>query len=134
MHIPLAHILVNEVNPDFVSEVLAGGLKLSVLTGVSALGRSADVTKLLQVAQALSVILPVLTQSSQRMDSERVINRVFEGFGLNVEDYALTKEELQAKLAQAQQEQQAAQAQAGGGPVATDLSTVAGQISDTGVL
>lgn len=134
MHIPLAHILVNEVNPAFVSEVLAGGLTLSVLTGVAALGRSADVTKLIQISQALSVILPVFSQASKRMDVDRTINKVFEGFGLNVEDYSKTKEELQAQQVAAQQQAAAATATAGGAPVATDLSTVAGQISNQGVL
>lgn len=97
LHIPLAHILCAEVNPEFVSEIIAGGLTLSVLTGVAALGRSADVNKLLQVAQVLATVIPVFTQSSQRLDPERVISKVFEGFGLNLEDYTHTEEELQAK-------------------------------------
>jgi hypothetical protein len=126
LHIPLAHILCAEVNPEFVSEIIAGGLTLSVLTGVAALGRSSDVTKLLQVAQVLATILPVFTQASQRLDPERTISKVFEGFGLNIEEYSRTEEELQAL-----QEQNAAQAQV---PVATDVADVAGQISPQGVL
>lgn len=125
LHIPLAHILCNEVNPDFISEVLAEGLTLSVLTGVAALGRSADVTKLLQVAQSLAVMLPVFTQSTKRIDPEKVITKVFEAFGLNIDDYARTEEELQALLEQTQ---------APTTPVATDVSGVAGAISDQGVL
>lgn len=99
LHIPLAHILCAEVNPDFVAEVIAGGLTLSVLTGVAALGRSSDVNKLLQVAQVLGATIPVFTQVSQRLDPERVISKVFEGFGLNIEDYSHTAEELAAKQA-----------------------------------
>lgn len=125
LHIPLAHILCNEVNPDFISEVLAEGLTLSVLTGVAALGRSADVTKLLQVAQSLAVMLPVFTQSTKRIDPEKVITKVFEAFGLNIEDYSRTEEELQAILEQSQTPST---------PVATDVSGVAGAISDQGVL
>lgn len=97
LHIPLAHILCNEVNPEFVSEIIAGGLTLSVLTGVAALGRSSDVNKLLQVAQILANVIPVFTQASQRLDPERVISKVFEGFGLNIEDYSHTEEEMQVK-------------------------------------
>lgn len=130
LHIPLAHILCAEVRPEFVQEVLAGGLTLSVLTGVAALGRSGEVNKLLQVAQALSVILPVTSQASKRLDSDRIINRVFEGFGLNIEDFTFTEEELQQQQAAAASQSQVPVA----GPVATDLSTVAGQISQTGVL
>lgn len=97
LHIPLAHILCSEVNPEFVAEVIAGGLTLSVLTGVAALGRSADVNKLLQAAQVLATVIPVFSQASQRLDPERVISKVFEGFGLNIEDYSHTEEELQQK-------------------------------------
>lgn len=125
LHIPLAHILCNEVNPDFISEVLAAGLTLSVLTGVAALGRSADVTKLLQVAQALSVILPVLTQGTKRIDPELVVTKVFEGFGLNVNDFARSEEEMQALLEQSQTPAT---------PVNTDVSGVANVISQQGVL
>lgn len=125
LHIPLAHILCNEVNPDFISEVLAEGLTLSVLTGVAALGRSADVTKLLQVAQSLAVMLPVFTQATKRIDPEKVITKVFEAFGLNIDDYSRTEEELQAILEQSQTPTT---------PVATDVSGVAGAISDQGVL
>lgn len=125
LHIPLAHILCNEVNPAFISEVLAEGLTLSVLTGVAALGRSADITKLLQAAQALSVILPVMTQATKRINPDLVITKVFEGFGLNIEDYSRTEDELNALLEQAQTPST---------PVATDLSGVAGDISSQGVL
>lgn len=134
LHIPLAHILVNEVNPQFISEVISGGLKLSVLTGVAALGRSSDVNKLIQIAQALSVILPVLSQASQRMDVDRTINKVFEGFGLDVSDYSKTEQELAAQQAAAQQQATAAASAGATGQVATDLSTVAGQIAPQGVL
>jgi len=125
LHIPLAHILCNEVNPAFISEVLAEGLTLSVLTGVAALGRSADVTKLLQVAQTLAVILPVFTQGTQRIDPELVITKVFEGFGLNITDFARSEEQMQALLQESQTPQT---------PVNTDLGGVAGDISQQGVL
>lgn len=126
MHVPLAHILCAEVNPDFIKEVLAGGLTLSVLTGVAALGRSSDVTKLLQISQALATILPVLTQGTKRIDPELVIRKVFEGFGLNIQDFSRSEEELKAMQAQAEQPPAA--------PVGTDLSTVAGAISQQGAL
>lgn len=132
MHIPLAHILCHEVNPDFVSEVIAGGLQLSVLTGVAALGRSSDVTKLLQVAQALSVIIPV-AQVSPRLDTERIITKVFEGFGLNIDEYSRTQQELQQLQAQQQAQADAATATASG-QVTPDLANVAGAISNEGVL
>jgi hypothetical protein len=125
LHIPLAHILCNEVNPDFIKEILAKGLTLSVLTGVAALGRSSDVTKLLQVAQVLSTVMPVLTQTTKRINPELVIQKVFEGFGLNLDEYAYTEEELETLLAQTETPTT---------PVNTDVSGVASAISEQGVL
>lgn len=104
LHIPLAHILCWEDTPDFIEELLAGGLTLSVLTGAAALGRAADVDKLVQAAQVLSVVMPALTQSSGRFDPERIVDKVLLGVGLNPDDFYYTEEELQQKQ-QAQEQQ-----------------------------
>jgi len=105
LHIPLAHILCWEDTPDFIEELLAGGLTLSVLTGVAALGRTADVDKLLQAAQILGVVMPALTQSSKRFDPERIVEKVMLGVGLNPEDYSYTEEELAQQAAAPQPNQ-----------------------------
>lgn len=94
LHIPLAHILCWEVQPQFINELISGGLTLNVLTGVAALGRTADVDKLVNVAQILSVVLPVFSQTA-RVDPQRVLESVFLGSGLNPADYFYTEEELQ---------------------------------------
>jgi hypothetical protein len=122
-HIPLAHILCAEVNPDFVAEVVRGGVHLDVMTGVAALGRSGDVNKLIQASQALSVILPVLT-TNQQYDPLRITAKVLEAYGLNVAEITFTEEELKQK-------QQQASAAA---PVGADVANVAGQINPGGVL
>lgn len=96
LHIPLAHILCWEVQPQFINELISGGLTLNVLTGVAALGRTADVDKLVSVAQILSVVLPVFSQTA-RVDPQRVLESVFLGVGLNPTDYFFTEEELQAQ-------------------------------------
>lgn len=116
LHIPLAHILCWEVNPDFIQELLSGGLTLSVLTGVAALGRTADIDKLVQASQILAVVMPVLTQSSKRFDPERIIEKVLLGVGLNPDDYSYTEEELAKQAATPQQ------------PVDTGLSDVSDAI------
>lgn len=100
-HIPLAHILCQEENPDFVAEVLAGGLSLSVLTGVAALGRSSDVTRMTEAFQVLSVLLPV-AQSNPSVDPNRIWGKVLEGYGLKLEDLQFTEEELRQQQAQQQ--------------------------------
>lgn len=119
LHIPLAHILCWEVDKQFINELLRNGLTLSVLTGVSALSRSTDVTKLIQAMQALSVILPV-AQATPRMDPDKILDMVLTGYGINTKDLYRTEEQLQ--------ELQAAQA-----PVTPDLANVAGTINETGL-
>lgn len=128
LHIPLAHILCNEVDPNFVGEVIGGGLTLSVLTGVAALGRSADVNKLIQAAQVLATVLPVLGDpgAGGRFDVNRICEKVFEGFGLDITEYQFTEEEL---AAQAQQD--ASTAAVGANP---ELAGVANTISQSGVI
>lgn len=125
LHIPLAHILCWEVEPSFVVEVIKGGVTLSVLTGVAALGRSSDVSKLLQAAQALSVIMPVFTQVSKRIDTEKVLTAVLQGFGLNADEYYKSEEQLK-------QEQAALAQQTSPQGVGADLANVAE--ATTGVL
>lgn len=96
LHIPLAHILCQEENPDFVAEVISGGLTLSVLTGVAALGRSADVTKLLEACSIMASILPVI-QANPAMDPQRVWAKVMQGYGLDMSELQFTESELQAR-------------------------------------
>lgn len=119
LHIPMAHILCWEVNQDFINELLASGLTLSVLTGVAALSRSVDVTKLIQASQALAVILPVF-QNTPRVDPEKVLDMVLTGYGISTSDIYRTEEQLQ-QLQAAQQ------------PVDPGLANTAQTITDTGL-
>lgn len=119
LHIPLAHILCWEVNQGFINELLAQGLSLSVLTGVAALSRSIDVTKLIQAAQALAQVLPVLT-NTPRVDPDKVLDMVLNGFGINTKDLYRTEEQLQ----QLQQQQ---------APIDPNLANVASTIQQTGL-
>lgn len=122
LHIPLAHILCWEVNQQFINELLSQGLSLSVLTGVAALSRSIDVTKLTQAAQTLAAILPVF-QATPRIDPEKVLDMVLIGFGINTKDIYRTEEQLQAL----QQQQQPLQ------PADPGLADVASTIQQTGI-
>ena len=105
-HIPLAYILCSEVDPDFILAVIGSEVQLEVLTGVTALGRAADVTKLLQAVQELAAIIPVLKQVSPRFDTERIVDQVLQAKGLTLDDLMLTEQQLQE-----QQQQMDAQAQ-----------------------
>ena len=97
-------------------------MSLSVLTGVAALSRSIDVTKLTQAAQTLAAILPVF-QATPRIDPEKVLDMVLTGFGINTKDIYRTEEQLKAL----QQQQQPLQ------PADPDLADVASTIQQAGI-
>ena len=99
MHVPLAHILVSEVNPDFISEVITGGITLNVLTGVAALGRSSNIQNLLEAANDLALCLPIFAQASKRFDTERIIDLVLLGRGVKLSDVMKTEDQLQQDMA-----------------------------------
>lgn len=122
LHIPLANLLCFEVNPEFIQELIRGGIKLSVVTGVAALGRSSDVNRLAQAAQIIAVVVPTFAQVSQAYSPEKITRKILEGFGLKSEDFERSQEELQ------QLQQQAAQ------PVDASTGALAVQAQQSGVV
>ena len=109
LHVPLAHILVNEINPSFITEVVQGGITLNVLTGVAALGRSSSIQNLLEAANDLALCLPVFAQASNRFDNERIIDMILLGRGVKLSDVMKTEEQLQQDLAAQQNQPMAVQ-------------------------
>ena len=109
LHVPLAHILVNEVNPQFITEVVQGGITLNVLTGVAALGRSSSIQNLLEAANDLALCLPVFAQASNRFDKERIIDMILLGRGVKLSEIMKTEEQLQQDMAQLQNQPLAVQ-------------------------
>lgn len=107
IHLPLSYLLCLEVEPAFLTAIIAGEVTLDVVTGLPALGRSTVVTQILQAIQELSVIVPAMGQLSPRFDTERVVDLVLQARGVNLKDVMMTPEQLKAK----QEQQQAAQAQ-----------------------
>lgn len=98
IHLPLSYVLTHEVEPKLISSLMNKNIRLKVLTGLAALGRAAEVNNLTQAVQILAAIVPAMKQISQRFDTEAVVDRVMESFGLNTEDYMLTPEALQKQL------------------------------------
>lgn len=126
MHVPLAHILVNEINPQFITEVVTGGITLNVLTGVAALGRSSNIQNLLEAANDLSLMLPVFAQASKRFDVERIIDLVLLGRGVKLADVMKTEDQLKQDL----KDQQPTPIQLAGGTA----PQVAQQIQEQGIV
>lgn len=94
VHEPLAYLCTKEVRPELEAKLSQQGFKFSVLVGLAALGRSAELNLLTQAAQVVSAIVPALKATSPRFDPDRVIDTVFSSFGLNIADYTYTAEEL----------------------------------------
>ena len=98
MHLPLAYLLCYEVNPDFWSQYLAGQWDISIITGMQALGRSAEIQQWLQLTQELILVVPNLQQISPRFNTEKIIDMFMLARGLSPDGVMLTEQELQAKM------------------------------------
>ena len=74
--------------------VIANEFSLDITAGVASLGRNSDVQALIQAAQVIGGVVPVLTQLSQRIDPERIIDMVFRSYNLDTSLVMRTPEEL----------------------------------------
>ena len=101
LHIPLAYLLLQRVAPLLVVAVIAKQLSISLRSGVPALGRSADVTALLQAAQEAKLILDCFA-NSPRVSPEKVIEVCLTARGFDSSLIYRTPAELQ-QLATANQ-------------------------------
>lgn len=97
LHERLAYLGTAEVRPELVAQLSTSGFKLNILVGLAALGRSTELNLLTQAAQVVSAIVPALKATSPRFDAERIIDTVFQSYGLNIADYTYTVEELKAQ-------------------------------------
>lgn len=106
MQIPLAHVLLTEVDEGMMEGIVTAQIKLDIMAGIPALGRQADVQNLAAAAQDAAAIIPVLAQLSNRIDKERVLDVILAG--QSVDSSTIFKDEatMTAEAAAAQQEAQ----------------------------
>ncbi len=110
---PLAHLLLTEVNPGMLEGIITKDIKLSVITGIPALGRQADVQNLVSVAQDAGAIIPTLQQLSSRIDPNRILDIILAGQSVDPStvykdaDQIAEEEKAQAQAAQGQAQIQA---------------------------
>ena len=76
---------------------------MQVLTGIAALGRTADVDALIKATNVLNAIIQPLKQVSQRFDTELIVDRVMQSYGLNPEDWMLDEKAMAEQAAAAEQ-------------------------------
>lgn len=98
IQIPMAHILMTEVSDMALSGLITGELTPDVTAGIPALGRSSDVQNLLQAAQELGAVIPVL-QLDKRINPQKVVDVVFAGRSIDTEALYFTPEEQAANQA-----------------------------------
>ena len=114
MQLPLANITLTEVNSDVLPGLISEELKLSIVVGIPALGRSTDVQNLLAATQECAAIIPVLTQVDNRIDPRKVSDLIMAGRSVDVslihKDKATLEQEAAASEQVAQGQQQVMQA------------------------
>lgn len=108
MQLPMAHILLLELNDAMLEGLLTGKVKLDISAGIPALGRSTDVQNLVGAAQEAAAILPVLQQVDTRVHPHRTLDVIYAGRSVDTELIFKTKDEL---AAEAEADKQVAQGQ-----------------------
>ena len=106
MHMPLAYLLLHEVQPTVINAVERGEFKLDILTGLQALSRSSENQSLLVAASEINAIVPIMAQLSKRFNPDKLIDSILRANGVNVDDYTYTEDEMKAIAAQEEQQAQ----------------------------
>lgn len=117
MQVPMAPVLLLEVNPGALQGVLTEDVKLDVMAGIPALGRSVDVQNVLAAAQELAAIAPVLGQIDQRIDMTKLADLVYAGRSVDT-SLLFKSEEQMAEEAEASQLEAQANSQMAGAEAA----------------
>lgn len=78
VQVPLAHLLLTEISAGSINGIITGDVKLEIVAGIPALGRSTDVQNLLMASQEIVAVAP-LAQIDPRIDMKRVIDVILAG-------------------------------------------------------
>lgn len=95
--VPMAHILMHEESPTTLAGILDESIKLDIIAGVPALGRSLDLQNLLTAAQDAQVIVPILAQLSKRVDPEKLFTLVMAHSNVPTDDFTKSEQQLKAE-------------------------------------
>lgn len=117
LHLPLARLLLNELNPKLIEELELQNFKLNILTGLQALSRSSENQGLVIACSELNTVLPIFGQANQieeMWNLTAIIEQVLGSNGVNVKALQYTEDQLRARRqamadAAAQQQAQAMQ-------------------------
>lgn len=113
IQVPLAHILLTEIRPGTLEGLVTDDIRLDIMAGIPALGRSSEAQNVLMVTQEAAVAIQ-LAQVDQRIDVEKLMDLLYSG--QSVDTTALFKSddqlraEADARAQEAQGQQQLAMA------------------------
>lgn len=108
MQVPMAHVLMLEVNPGILQGIVTKDVVLDVMAGIPALGRSVDVQNLLSAAQEIQAIAPILVQLDKRIDPDKLHDLIYSGRSVDTSMLFKSQEQMEA---QAEAEAEVAQGQ-----------------------
>ena len=103
IQVPLAHILLVETQGSMLPGLITGDIKLDVVAGIPALGRTGDVQNLMMASQEVAAVAPI-AQLDKRISPTKVVDMIMAGRSVDTSVIFYTEEEQQAN---AQAEQQA---------------------------
>lgn len=110
LQVPLAHVLMVEVNPGVLAGVVTKDVKLDVMAGIPALGRSTDVQNLLSAAEEVAAAGQILPQLDRRIDPAKLFDLIYSGRSVDTSVLFKSKEQMEAED-EAQQQQSEGMAQ-----------------------
>lgn len=109
VQVPLSHVLLSEVKASTVNGIISGDMKLEIVAGIPALGRSTDVQNLLLASQEI-VAVASLPQVDPRFDIMRMVNVILAGHSIDPAT-VMHSEEEQKEINQAQRQEADGRAQ-----------------------
>ena len=105
VQVPLAHVLLTEVEPGTLQGIISGDMKLNLMAGIPALGRAADVQNIIAAARDASAIAGVLGQIDRRIDMAKLMDVIYAGASVDTSVFFLSEAEIQKLDAAKNQEQ-----------------------------
>ena len=94
--VPLAHLLLHEERPAILKNILTDDIRLDIVAGVPALGRSLELQNLLDMAADASAIMPVFTQLSKRVNPGKLFELLANLSSVDLEKIYNSEEEQRA--------------------------------------
>lgn len=114
---PLAYLCMYEVakeseSAELTYEIISKALRPQIVTGIPALTQASETQNLMRATEEAAAVVPALAEISQRFDTEKVIEMIFNNNSVPLERLSKSVEQLQEEAEMQQmQEQMLAQQQ-----------------------